>query len=517
MTAAPPISIYNTLTRGKQLLQPIRPGEIGMYVCGPTVYDDCHIGHLMGPVLFDAVARWLTARGYRVRLVNNITDIDDKIINRSLASGEPWRAITERYTAQYLGYLGRLHVTTVTDHPRCSDYIAPMIRYIGDLIASGRAYQAEDGIYYDVQRQPGYGKLSGRRIEDMLAGVRVERSGSLHHPADFALWKLAKPGEPSWPSPWGDGRPGWHIECSVMSHETLGPSFDIHGGGDDLKFPHHENEIAQGEAHGGDYAHCWMHNGLIQYEGVKVGKSDPRMRDPAFARQFKADYLLDTYGAATVRFLLLQGHYRRPIDFAPTALTAARTALGKLHRQLGELLDEPAPGRTVADLLQGEHASTLPPAMHDQLTKFIAEMDDDFNTGGAIAALFTLSDLCRRLLAQGGDDNRLAGQRGRLLLRDLGRLIGLFQPGDGKDTQGDGAPASAELAQAMASIITLRQSARAERRFADADTIRIALAAAGVVVKDAKDGASWSLGGPPDAALAAVTALLAQLRAQGSP
>jgi cysteinyl-tRNA synthetase len=512
MTAAPPISIYNTMTRSKQPLQPIRPGEIGMYVCGPTVYDDCHIGHLMGPALFDAVARWLGARGYRVRLVNNITDIDDKIINRSLSTGEPWQAITERYTAQYLGYLRRLHVTTVTDHPRCSDYIAPMIRYIGELIDGGRAYQADDGIYYDVQRQHGYGKLSGRRIEDMLAGVRVERSSSLRHPADFALWKRAKPGEPAWASPWGDGRPGWHIECSVMSHETLGPSFDIHGGGDDLKFPHHENEIAQGEAHGGDYAHCWMHNGLIQYEGVKVGKSDPRMQDPAFARQFKADYLLDTYGAATVRFLLLQGHYRRPNDFAPTALTAARTALGKLHRQLGELLDQPTPAQTVEELLQAQHGAALPPAMRDQFAKFIAEMDDDFNTGGAIAALFTLSDACRRLLALGGDDNREAALRGRLLMRELGRLIGLFQPGDGKDTLVDSAPAGADLAEAMAQVIALRQSARAERRFADADRIRIALAAAGVVVKDAKDGASWSLSGPPHAALGAVTALLTQLR-----
>ena len=451
-------------------------------------------------------------RGFRVRLVNNITDIDDKIINRGLATGEPWQAITERYTAQYLGFLRRLHVTTVTDHPRCSAYIAPMIALYRRAHRPGRAYRAEGGIYYDVQRQPEYGKLSGRRIEDMLAGVRVERSGSLHHPADFVLWKLAKPGEPSWPSPWGDGRPGWHIECSVMSHETLGPSFDIHGGGDDLQFPHHENEIAQGEAHGGDDAHCWMHNGLIQYEGVKVGKSDPRMRDAAFARQFKADYLLDAYGAATVRFLLLQGHYRRPNDFAPTALTAARTALGKLHRQLGELLDEPCAERTVEDLLQAQHGEALPQAMRDQLAKFIAEMDDDFNTGGAIAALFTLSDLCRRLLAQGDDDGRLAGQRGRLLLRDLGRLIGLFQPGDGKDTQAEGAPASADLEQAMAQIISLRQSARAERRFADADRIRIALAAAGVVVKDGKDGASWSVGGPPDAALAAVSALLIQLR-----
>ena len=516
MTTAPAISIYNTLTRGKQQLRPIRAGEIGMYVCGPTVYDDCHIGHLMGPALFDAVARWLRARGYRVRFVNNITDIDDKIIARSLATGEPWQAITARYTAQYLGYLRRLHVTTVTDHPRCSDYIAQMITYIADLIASGRAYQAGDGVYYDVQRQSGYGKLSGRRIDDMLAGVRVERSESLRHPADFALWKLAKPQEPSWPSPWGDGRPGWHIECSVMSHETLGASFDIHGGGDDLKFPHHENEIAQGEAHGGDYAHCWMHNGLIQYEGVKVGKSDPRMRDPAFARQFKADYLLDTYGASTVRFLLLQGHYRRPNDFAPSALTAARTALGKLHRLLGELLDQQAsPGTdTVEGLLLSAHGEELPEAMREPLSKFIAEMDDDFNTGGAIAALFKLAEVCRKLLIQATPDSQRAALKGRALIRDLGRLIGLFQPGDGRDTASDASAGSAALAEAMALVIEQRQEARSDRRFADADRIRDALNAAKIVVKDAKDGASWTLGGPPEAAIEAVTGLLGDVHRQ---
>jgi cysteinyl-tRNA synthetase len=503
MSSADPIQVYNTLARRKQPLVPLKAGEIGMYVCGPTVYDDCHIGHLMGPALFDAVARWLRARGYAVRFVNNITDIDDKIINRSIATGERWDAITARYTAQYLGYLARLHVATVTDHPRCSEFIAPMIAYIQDLIAKDRAYVAADGVYYDVQRQPGYGKLSGRKLDEMIAGSRIERDASLRHPADFALWKHAKPGEPSWPSPWGAGRPGWHIECSVMSHETLGATFDIHGGGDDLKFPHHENEIAQGEAHGGGYARCWMHNGLIQYEGVKVGKSDPRMKDPEFARQFKADYLLDTFGAATVRFLLLQGHYRRPNDFAPSALTAARTALGKLHRQLGELLDQP--GGTSLDAIL---ARPLDERLARYRHEFVAAMDDDFNTGGAIAALFSLVAEARKLDAAGQE-------AARLLVRDLGRLIGLFQPGDAKDTRAAQAAGDGALAAVMELVIALRQQARADRRFEISDRIRDALAKAGIAIKDAKDGASWEAAGPVgEATLAAVMALVLELRQQ---
>ncbi len=508
----PTIYLHNTLTRTKQPLEPLSPGRIGMYVCGPTVYDDCHIGHLMGPILFDAVARWLIARGYQVRFVNNITDIDDKIINRSIATGEPWDAITKRYTAQYLGYLKRLHVITVTDHPRCSDYIAPMIAYIQDLIAKGRAYVVADGVYYDVQKQHGYGKLSGRKLDDMKAGARIERDASLHHPADFALWKQAKPSEPSWDSPWGKGRPGWHIECSVMSHETLGETFDIHGGGDDLKFPHHENEIAQGEAHGGGYARCWMHNGLIQYEGVKVGKSDLRMKDPEFAKQFKADFLLDTYGAATVRFLLMQGHYRRPNDFAPTALSAARTALGKLHRQLGTLLDEPD-AATLDEILarplaeSAESAESAARLRHD----VVAAMDDDFNTGAAIAALFGLVAEAKR--ASGDSATMLLR-----LVRDLGRLIGLFQPGDGADTVEQQAGSDDLLAPVMTLVLALRQEVRGRRDFATADRIRDTLATAGIAVKDAKDGATWSavvVGNqqPLDAAMQVIIDLRAGARA----
>ncbi len=478
------IVLHDTLTRAKRPFSPLVPGQVGMYVCGPTVYDDCHIGHLMGPVLFDTVARWFTARGHRVRFVNNITDIDDKIIARAAADGVAWQAITARYTAQYLDWLRRLHVATITDHPRCSDHIPAMIRFIEALVASGRAYLTADGVAYDVRRQDGYGKLSGRRLDEMVAGARIARSGELRHPADFALWKLAKPGEPAWDSPWGAGRPGWHIECSVMSRELLGGAFDIHGGGDDLKFPHHENEIAQSEAHGDRFACCWMHNGLVQYEGVKIGKSDQRMQDPSFRRQFQAEHLIGTYGAATVRFLLLQGHYRRPIDFAPAHLVAARTALSRLHRVLGEALAAPA-AVCAADGLAALLAEPLSEGPARLRAAFCAALDDDINTGAAIAQLFPLADAAR------GD------AAARRVLCGLGRVLGLFQPGDDRDTAAPAVPESGDqrLAQVMALVLDLRQQARANRDFATSDRIRDQLAAAGIRIKDAKDGATWELGG----------------------
>ncbi|MBN8527240.1 MAG: cysteine--tRNA ligase [Planctomycetes bacterium] len=479
------IVLHNTLTRKAEPLQPLREGHIGMYVCGPTVYDDCHIGHLMGPAIFDAVARWFTARGLRVRFVNNITDIDDKIINRSRETGEPWQAITERIIAQYNGWLKMLHVATITDQPRCTQYVAQMVRYVEELVAKGRAYVAADGVYYEVTRQENYGKLSGRRLDEMEAGARIERDAHLHHPADFALWKLAKPGEPSWPSPWGDGRPGWHIECSVMSSELLGGAFDIHGGGDDLKFPHHENEIAQAEAHGDAYASCWMHNGLVQYEGVKVGKSDPRMKDAAFRRQFMADHLIGTYGAPTIRFLLLSGHYRRPIDFGPAAIAAAKTALTRLLKQLGQRCEAPAAvadAAALARLLE----PTLPPQADKARAAFCTALDDDINTGAAIAQLFTLASEANKAPE---------AQRGAILdvCCGLGRVIGLFQPGDlAALSAGSAAGAGDErLGQVMALVLELRQKARANRDFATSDLIRDRLKAAGITVKDGKDGATW--------------------------
>jgi len=474
------LQVYNTLTRQKAAFVPRVAGEVGMYLCGPTVYDDCHIGHLMGPVLFDAVARWFAVRGHTVRFVNNITDIDDKIITRAITTGEPWQDITARYTAQYRDLLARLHVTTITDHPRCTDYVAQMVTYIDNLVRSGRAYVAADGVWYDVGQQPNYGKLSGRKREEMLSDASKDTATSgLRSKADFALWKLVKPGEPSWPSPWGDGRPGWHIECSVMSLHTLGADFDVHAGGEELKFPHHENEIAQGEAHGGGYARCWMHNNLVQFEGSKVSKSDPRMREPAFSLQFQAKAVVAAHGASVIRFLLLNGHYRRPVDFAPGNIGAIRTALGRLHKAIGGDLD--IAGN--APLAEIEARPLSEPAAKHR-SRFVAAMDDDFNTGAAIAELFGLAGL----ISKAGADEAATL---RLLLRDLGRLIGLFQPSDGADTTQTAGAADGTLDTVMSLVLDLRQKARANRDFATSDLIRDRLKTAGIVVKDGKDGATW--------------------------
>ncbi len=474
------IRIYNTLTRRLEELEPLVPGEVSLYVCGPTVYADAHIGHTMGPVLFDAVARWLTARGYRVRFVNNITDIDDKIIDRARASGESWQAITQRYTAQYLDLLATLGVETITAHPQCSNHIDHMIPFIGELVEHDIAYRAEDGIYFDVSRHQGYGKLSGRHLDELQAGARIERRSDLRNPQDFCLWKLAKPGEPSWPSPWGDGRPGWHIECSVMSEQLLGRAFDIHGGGDDLKFPHHENEIAQSEANGRPFARIWMHTGLIQYQGAKISKSDPRMQDAAFAAQFMAKNAIASYGGATLRFLFLQGHYRRPVDFAPDSLRAAGTAYRRLQRLIGDLADDDE--RLGLDAIL---ARPLAPELAEHRAAFCAAMDEDFNTGQAIARLFSLAALARK-----SDDQQ--AEQARHLIRDLGRCIGLFRPGEQQQEQHPDDHLAASL---MDLILDLRAQARQAKDYATADTIRDRLKALDITVTDGPKGASWSRDG----------------------
>jgi cysteinyl-tRNA synthetase len=434
----------------------------------------------MGPILFDAVARWLRAHDYSVRFVNNITDIDDKIINRSLDSGEPWQDITVRYTAQYMDFLERLQVNTITDHPKATEHVDGIVAYIQKLFDDGMAYQASDGVYFEVSKKDGYGKLSGRKTEDMISGVRIERDSELHHPADFVLWKAAKPGEPSWDSPWGPGRPGWHIECSVMTNSILGGHFDIHGGGDDLKFPHHENEIAQGEAHGGCYANIWMHNGLIQYEGAKISKSDPRNKDPAFAGQFKAQHLLDTYGPATVRFFFLQGHYRRPFDFAPQHLVAAGSALARLHKQLGALLDEESTP-SLADIVAGKRSDVA----QQRVDAFCAAMDDDFNTGAALGHLFGLASLAKK--APAAEATSLLRN-----IRDLGRLLGLFLVGDSAQVAKASNDSDDGLSMGLMNLILdIRQKVRANRDFETADHIRDSLKALGISVKDSPEGATW--------------------------
>ncbi|MFT4543059.1 MAG: cysteinyl-tRNA synthetase [Planctomycetota bacterium] len=474
------IQIHSTLTRTKAPLEPLQDGQVGMYLCGPTVYDDCHVGHLMGPVVFDTIARWMSARGLKVRFVNNITDIDDKIINRAASTGEDWKAIADRYTDQYLEFQRELGVTSVTDHPRCTDYVPQMVQFIQELIDVDRAYVAENGVYYDVQVQEGYGKLSGRKLEDMQAGARVEAVGGLRHPADFALWKFAKPGEPTWDSPWGAGRPGWHIECSVMSSSLLGGTFDIHGGGDDLKFPHHENEIAQSEAHGDDYARVWMHNGLIQYGGKKISKSDPRMKDENFSRQFQARCLIDTHGAPAVRFFLMRSPYRRPVDFEPSALAGARTGLLRLYRQLGAMIEE-VPAIDLNEILLRKFDEDI----SARRARFCESMDDDFNTGEAVAELFAIASRARELDGE-------ASERANELVRDLGRTLGLFQPGDLALLENKPA-AEGALGSVLDALLTVRADARGRKDFATADGVRDAFTDLEIGILDSADGSSWEL------------------------
>ena len=483
------IQLYDSVSRTKRPLDPLQPGKVGMYVCGPTVYDDCHVGHLMGPVVFDTVARWLLARGHEVRFVNNITDIDDKIINRAIESGEDWSTIAERYTAQYLGFLKELSVVTVTDHPRCSEYVQAMVDFIADLVAGDMAYQASDGVYFDVSQHEGYGKLSGRKLDDMLAGARIQASEGLRHPADFALWKNVKPGEPSWESPWGPGRPGWHIECSVMSSQLLGRTFDIHGGGDDLKFPHHENEIAQSEAHGDGYARHWMHNGLIQYEGRKISKSDPRMQEESFSQQFQARWLLDRFGPSAVRFFLLRTPYGRPVDFGPKVLDGAQKGLIRALKLLAPVLDQESDRD-----LEAICAVPLEENLDKARASFCTAMDDDFNTGEAIAQLFTLA----RDLREVPEEARTPGLE---VLRDLGRILGLFQLGDTGLGEGLGEGGDqALLGKVLGALLSVRETARSASEFATADGVRDLLVAQGVDVNDSAEGAAWSVGsgGAPD-------------------
>ncbi|MCP5021945.1 MAG: cysteine--tRNA ligase [bacterium] len=473
------IQIHDTISRKIQPFEPLQPGKVSMYLCGPTVYSDCHIGHLMGPVVFDTIARWFIARGNEVQFVVNITDIDDKIINRAAAEDVSWQSIAERYTQQYFDFLKDLGVSTVTDNPYCTHHLDSMVAFIGNLVDKGRAYDAPDGVYYRVEKQPDYGKLSGRKLEDMQSGSRIDGQDGLENPADFALWKKVKPGEPSWESPWGPGRPGWHIECSVMASDLMGSAFDIHGGGDDLKFPHHENEIAQSEARGDAFATLWMHHGLVQYGGRKIGKSDPRMQDPEFSRQFDARWLLDTYGAPAVRYFLIRSPYRRPIDFEASALDAARTGLVRLYRQLGELLEE-ASDASLEEILGRD----LPENLATERQAFCTSMDNDFNTGEAVAALFRIAAIAK---SSEGEANAQA----LVLMRDLARLLGMLQVGDLARVEKAGMEEDSDLASLVNQIIEARAKARQDKDFARADTLRDALTEAGIQVLDGAEGTTY--------------------------
>ncbi|MBE0613727.1 MAG: cysteine--tRNA ligase [Burkholderiales bacterium] len=470
------LKIYNTLARRKQEFVPIEPGRVRMYVCGMTVYDYCHLGHARVMVVFDMVQRWLRASGYELTYVRNITDVDDKIIRRAVENGETIGELTARYIAYMDEDAAALGVQKPDHEPRATQYIGGMLDMIAVLQSRGLAYQAQSGdVNYSVRKFPGYGRLSGKTLDELRAGERVETDPSKHDPLDFVLWKRAKEGEPAWPSHWGDGRPGWHLECSVMSCKLLGEHFDIHGGGQDLQFPHHENEIAQSEgANGGVFVNCWMHNGFVRIDNEKMSKS--------LGNFFTIREVLKQYDAEVVRFFILRAHYRSPLNYSDRHLDDARSALSRLYTALKEV------PRAERGIDWGD----------DYAARFRAAMDDDFNTPEAVAVLFELASEVNT----GRDAAKGA------LLRGLGGILGLLQrdasaflqgrkdtaaTDAGKDSKGGGDPANALIDDPgrIEVLIGLRAKAKQAKNYAEADRIRQELLAAGIVLEDTPQATTW--------------------------
>jgi cysteinyl-tRNA synthetase len=512
------IRVYNTLTKTKEPFQTVQPGKVGIYLCGPTVYKPSHIGHMVGPVIFDAVKRYLVYSGYDVKLVVNITDVDDKLIVESNNKGVAMAELAAEMTADYMRNIEALGVDTIDIFPRCTDNIGEIVDFTQALIDRGFAYESDGDVYFDVTKDTDYGKLSHRETEEMQGegGSTAERKRSS---ADFALWKSAKPGEPSWPSPWGPGRPGWHIECSAMSRRYLGKTFDIHGGGLDLVFPHHENELAQSEsAHGQPMVKYWMHNGLMQAsnEVGKVGGRATRPGEGDLAAQQAGKIskskgsspfrdLLKQFSPETIRFFLLATHYRRPIDYSEARLKETEAALDNFYRFFkryehvtgGSFYAIEPPARRP----QGDFQSNGDPLLADVAqtrNRYLDAMDDDFNTGGAIGDLFELLRRLNKFI----DDEKLEKpeaqtpeklaplKRGAGVLRELAAVLGLFRrPSEDRQPAGD----NDLVGKLMNLLIQLRAESRKKKDFATADGIRKGLAEIGVLLEDRPGGTQWSV------------------------
>jgi cysteinyl-tRNA synthetase len=534
----PTLHIYNSLTRRKHPFRTVRPGKVGIYLCGPTVYDKAHIGHMVGPVIFDCIKRYLAYCGYEVTWVVNITDVDDKLIHKARERGISMLEVAEENIADYRHNLAALGVDQIDHFPRATDCMPGIVALIEKLIDRGFAYAADGDVYFDVARDPQYGKLSNRSI-DAVQGDGGEGADRKRSAADFALWKGAKPGEPSWDSPWGPGRPGWHIECSAMSRQLLGETFDIHGGGLDLVFPHHENEIAQSECcHGKPMVSYWAHNGLLRRDPAagKIGGRQEREAatapdDAAGGKMSRSKgagglaRLIAGQGGERIRFFLLRTHYRSTVLFSEEAVREAGAGLEtffRLFKRYARIagddfhrLSAPA-DREAAEQQARRARDSGDPTLAAALTcreRFLAAMDDDFNTGGAIGELFELA----RLINKFCDEHQLEAARPspervaeltRLMsvLRELSGVLGLFlqPPADAPRGQSDA------LAGALQVLLDLRSQARAARQFAVADAIRDGLAPLGIAIEDRPGGAEWSGGG--DDALAGAMRLLLDLR-----
>lgn len=515
------LRVYNTLTREKEDFQTIAPGKVGMYLCGPTVYKPSHIGHMVGPVIFDTIKRYLTYVGYDVTYIINITDVDDKLINKANELGKTVEALAQEMTQDYFDNLNTMGVDSVDLFPYATKHIDEMLAMIGTLIEKDHAYPLDGDVYFEVTKDDDYGKLSGRNIEDTMAGTRVEAASAKRNAADFALWKKSKPGEPCWESPWGPGRPGWHIECSAMSIKYLGDSFDIHGGGLDLMFPHHENELAQAECcTGKTFARYWMHNGLMQASGEsgKVGGAHSADGDLVEAQAAQeAGKLAGSKGAAsvkilfekftpeTVRFFLLATHYRSPIDFSEERIAETEKSIEGFYRLFetveritGESVYTSATSKTREDSikLDGNDITFLAEVARFR-DRFLETMNDDFNTGGAVGILFEMRKCINGFIAKnkldGSEPNATAVGDLKLsvtLLRELAALIGVFRQPIAK--AGATAGGDDEFAGGlMQLIIDVRAMARTNKHFELADKIRDGLNELKVTLEDGNEGTRW--------------------------
>ncbi|NMB59257.1 MAG: cysteine--tRNA ligase [Chloroflexi bacterium] len=461
------IKIYNTLTRKKEDFVTIEPNKVRMYVCGPTVYSNAHIGHAMSSLVFDIIKRYLQFRGYNVNHVMNFTDVDDKIINRANQQGVDPFELAEGYIQEFRRHLKDLNILPATYNPRATLEMPQILNMIQGLIDKGYAYPKDGDVYFRVTKDDDYGKLSGRRLDDMQAGARIEVDDRKENPMDFALWKAAKPDEPAWDTPWVRGRPGWHIECSAMNLTHLGEEIDIHGGGNDLIFPHHENEIAQSESFTGkQFARYWVHNGMLTLSGEKMSKS--------LGNLVSIDEFLSQHSASTLRLMVLNSGYRSPLTFNDEVLTAADKGLERLRSALKPAM----PGAS-------NTSDEVKKALADQSKKtrdaFIENMDDDFNSAGALGHMFDLVRVINQARADGATDDVL--KPAQSTLRELCDVFGLVLEKETGDDQ--------SAAPFIDYLVELRNEMRKQKLFAFSDQIRDRLASLGVVLEDSKDGTTW--------------------------
>lgn len=473
------IKVYDTLSKEKSLFVPVTPGEVKIYVCGVTPYNHPHIGNARPAVTWDVIRRYLIHVGYKVQFIQNFTDVDDKIINKAQGEGTDWKTISDRYIEAYFKVMDELHVRHADVYPRVSDHMKDIIQMISKLIEKGHAYILDNDVYYDISTFKAYGALSGRKIEDMLAGARVEVNEGKKNPGDFALWKGAKPGEPSWESPWGPGRPGWHIECSAMSIHYLGNNFDFHGGGSDLIFPHHENEIAQTEGTTGTkFVNYWLHNGFITINSEKMSKS--------LNNFFLVKDALESYSGDALRYFLLSVHYRNPLDYSTERLDEAEKNMERLKEVIHRI-------RELAILsgnMETEESRALAKASDEALKGFHEAMNDDFNTGLATGALFDLAraiNTYSAIIDTGVTVDAVAVNKAYEALKIITDVLGILE----KEWNDDNAVSDGDYQALMDVILSVRQEARKNKFYQVSDSIRDKLGAIGITIEDTPTGVRW--------------------------